>query len=219
MIRKLKVYLQRFRHILQTEGLISLISRVATFLGHRIFWQDTYYIYKHILKERNERDFLPRLQNFTFEIVHNNHQADELAARGYEFRSPDGEDKYRLSKGAIAFCVFAKGELTHKGWVAMTEEAQKSILNLPLKIDFPAGEAFCGGTVTNPKYRQMGLMVYGYFKRLQFLREVRRSGAISYVAEDNVASHRAQAKLYPRLYAKVRYMRILGLIFEKELAC
>ena len=219
MMRKLKILWQRARHILQTEGWAILLRRGFTFLAHSIFLQETYYIYEHVLKERNEADFLPRLQNFTFEIVHNNQQADELAARGYEFRSTDGEDCYRLDNGAIAFCVFVEGELAHKGWVVLTEEAKRAIVNLPLKLDFPAGEAFCGGTMTDPKYRKLGLMAYGYFKRLQFLKEIGISRAVSCVAEDNIASHRAQAKLSPKLYAKARYLKLLGLRFWKEVVC
>ncbi|UCH51625.1 MAG: hypothetical protein JSV54_02370 [Chloroflexota bacterium] len=218
-MHKLKSSLKKARHIIETEGLASFIRRGVTFLRHSIFLQDTYYIYDHILEEKNEADFLPRLQNFTLVIAHNNQQADELSAQGYEFRSQDGEDHYRLDKGAIAFCVFSEGELAHKGWAALTEEAQKAIVNLPVKIDFSAGESFCGGTLTVPKFRQRGLMAYGYFEKLQYLREIGRTRVINCVAEDNIASHRAMAKLHPKLYAKAHYVKFSGLRFWKEVVC
>jgi hypothetical protein len=205
------------RHILRTDGLVSLISRGFKFLGGWFFERETYYLYRHEMKDRNEAEFMPRIQDFTFEIVFTNKQADELATRSLEFRSSDGIDRYRLDEGAIAFCFFVEQELAHKGWIAVNEEAQRSFFNIPYEVDYLRKEAFCGGTFTNPKYRGNGLMTYGYFKRLQFLKESGRTEAKNAVAKDNIASHKALAKLEPELYGQARYLKVVGLKFWREI--
>ena len=114
---------------------------------------------------------MPKIQDFTFKIVSTNQQADELATEGIDFRSNFINARRGLDKGALAFCIFVERELAHIGWVAMTEEAKNTFDSLPYQVDFSNKEACTGGTVTIPKYGGKGLMVYGYFKRLQFLKE------------------------------------------------
>lgn len=215
-MHKLAVLLKRAQHILQTEGFISLIRRGFAFLGSWFFQREVYYLYEHEIKERNEADFMPRIRELTVEIVFNNRQADELATKGLEFRSPDGRDRDKLDDGAIAFCFFVGQELAHKGWVALNEKAQKSIASLPHRVDYSRNEAYCGGTFSNPEFRGNGLMTYGYYKRLQFLREAGRTVSRNTVAKNNIASHKALARLKPRIYAQGHYLKILGWTFWKE---
>ena len=215
-MHKLTVLFKRAQHILQTEGFVSLIRRGLAFIRSWVFQHEVYYLYEHEMKERNEADFMPRVRELTVEIVFTNRQADELAAKGLEFRSPDGRDRDRLDDGAIAFCFFVGQELAHKGWVALTEKAQKSIAPLPHKVDYSKNEAYCGGTFSNPEFRGNGLMTYGYYKRLQFLREAGRTVSRNTVAKDNIASHKALARLKPTINAQARYLKILGFKFWKE---
>jgi len=153
---------------------------------------------------------MPRIQNFTFRMVGTNEEADKLvASTGYDFRRRFVNAKRSLDKGAIAFCVFASGEIAHIGWVALSEEARKTFDRLPYKVDFSNGEASTGGTITVPKYRGKGLMAYGYFKRLQFLRERGVTASRNAVAVNNIASQKAQAKLGPKICARARYLKLL----------
>lgn len=85
--RRVMETVRRAKQILQTEGFLSLLRHVLSFLNRGCFQYETYYLYEHTLKERNEAEFMPKIQNFTFKIVSNNQQADELAADGLEFRS------------------------------------------------------------------------------------------------------------------------------------
>ncbi len=217
MVHRVVVLLRTARRISQTDGLVSLINRGFKFLGGWFFQHEIYYLYKHEMKDRNEAEFMPRIHDFTFEIVFTNRQADELATRGLEFRSSDGIDKYRLDEGAIAFCFFVGQEFAHKGWIAVNEKAQRSFFNIPYKVDYVRKEALCGGTFTNPEYRGNGLMAYGYFKRLQFLKESGLTEAKNAVAKDNIASHKALARLEPELYGQARYFKIMGLKFWREI--
>lgn len=193
--------------ILQKEGLIALLKKGFNFLV--VYQNHTYYLYEHVIKERNEADFLPRINDFTFKIVLTNQHADKLAADGFQLPEDTTNAKYRLEKGAIAFCVFVKGKLVHIGWVALTEEAKNSFDGVPYQVDFTNKQACTGGTVTIPEYEGNGLMAYGYFKRQQYLKETGITVSRNAVETSNIASQRVQAKFDPKIYAKGRYLQIL----------
>ena len=216
MIRSLTVLFGRAKNILQTEGLIPLLRCAFPFLTGYLFQYRTYYLYEHTLKEMDEANFRPRINGIIFKVVSTNQQADELAACGLDFRPYVMGARQKLDKGAIAFCFFADRELAHIGWAAMNQEAQESLGGIPIRVDFASKEAFTGGTVTIPKYRGKGLMAYSYSKRLQFLREQGITTSRNAVVMSNIASHRALAKLSPRVYAKARYIKIMWWAFWKE---
>ena len=146
--------MRRAKDVFQTEGISALVRRGFDFATSRFFQCGTYYLYEHTLKERNEADFLPRIQDFTLKIVCSNEEADELATTaGFDFRRRLINARENLDKGAIAFCVLVEGELAHVGWVALSEEAKNNIDYLPYQVNFSNGEACTGGTETIPEYR------------------------------------------------------------------
>jgi len=210
MYRRLRSLPSRVKTVLQEEGLIPLITKGFAFLQGYFFQYSTFYLYEYTMKERNETDFMPRLQNFTFQIVSTNEQADELAANGIELSSLLIDARRHLDRGAVAFCILVGREIAHMGWVAMTEEAKNSLTPYPFEVDFSNRQAFTGGTVTLPKYRGKGLMAYGYYKRLQFLRERGITTSRNVVSTSNLISQRVHAKFNPKIYAKARYLKILG---------
>ena len=79
---------ERAKQIFQTEGLIPLVRWGFTFGVRRFFQYRRYHFYEEdieaLLRERNEANFLPGIENFTIKIVSTNEQADELAAEGLE---------------------------------------------------------------------------------------------------------------------------------------
>ena len=210
MIRILSPLFIEAKHILQTEGLIPLLRRGFVFLvRHYFFRYKTVYLYEHMMGERHEVDFMPKIQNFTFKIVSTNQKADELAIIGVDFRSYFPNARRSLDKGAIAFCIFAGQEIAHISWVAMTEEAKNTFDPLPYQINFSNKEACTGGTVTIPKYRGKGFMTYSNYKKFQFLWEKGIRTSRNAVTTDNIASQKAYAKFNPKIYAKARYLKIL----------
>lgn len=204
-----RMLLSRAKDILRTEGLLLLLGRGCDFLVRYLFRCGTFYLYELAVKERNEADFMPSLQNLTVHIVSSNQQADELAASGFDCRSYSIHARRRLDKGAIAICTFVKQELASIVWVAMTEEAKKSVDSLPYHVDFVNKEASTGGTVTIPKYRRKGLMKYGKYKMFQFMGEQGIVTSRNAVRTSNIASLKAQASFDHRIYARARYLRIL----------
>jgi len=211
-MRKVLRLLGRAKQILQSEGLISLVRRVFPFVVKCFFRHETYYLYEHTprnIRNLDKADFMPKIDNFTFKIVSTNREADELEAEGLEFRSQVINAGERQDKGAIAFCIFVGPELAHIGWVAMTEEAKRSMGEPPYKVDFSNGEVCTGGTVTTPKYRGKGLMTYGYWKRFEYVGAKGVRISRNAVITSNIASNKVHAKFNPRIYAQARYLKVL----------
>jgi len=214
MINRLPLLLRRAKQIFQTEGLILLVRQGFPFLFSFFFRYKRYYLYEtdvqEILKERNEADFLPRIDSFDFRIVHTNQEADELEAEGLEFRSQVNNARHRLDKGAVTFCIFVGQELAYYGWIATTEAAMKALGEPPLRVDFANNEA-CGADVwTNPKHRGKGLAPFADFKTYQFLQQIGRVVHRASTLTSNVSSQKAWAKLgHPKIHAEARYLKIL----------
>jgi len=207
---------ERATEILRAEGLLPLLRRGFIFLVGYFFRYQRYYLYEHTIKPRNEADFSPRVPDFTFKIVTTTRQADELAAAGFKFGSHHPTARGGLEKGAVAFCFFIDGELAHLGRVAMSEAAKNCFDTVPYRVDFAAKQACTGGTWTNPKYRGRGLMVYGYFKRFEFLRERGIETSRNGVEAGNIASQKAHGRFGPEVYAKARHLKIFGWKSWKE---
>jgi len=169
----------------------------------------------------DEGDFMPTIGEFSFRIVRSNEEADLLEAEGLEFRSWHPKYRERLDEGAVAACVFAGRDLAYVGWAGLSREAMRSMGEPPyrFRVDFAGGEACTGSIWTNPAYRGMGLAAYGYFKRLQFLRQAGKEVARSATAGDNAATHRLLARFGARLYGKGRLIRFLCLEWWWERPC
>ncbi|UCE98001.1 MAG: hypothetical protein JSV74_01350, partial [Dehalococcoidia bacterium] len=153
--------LNRAREILKNEGLIALCFKTIRYLKQNIFVYKKYYIYEHILKERSETNYYPKVKGFIFKIISSNVQLDKIIKEGFEdFRELSLFVNVRscLNKGAIAFCFFKGKKLAHIGWVATNQEAKNTFDNLPYYVDFSNGQACTGGSVTLPIYRSKGFM-------------------------------------------------------------
>ena len=211
MAKRLRELLIRAFDVLRTDGLLPVIRNGFTLAVSWVVQFDRCYLYEHTVEERNEADFLPRLENVTMKVVRTREEADELkAATGIDLLRRFVNSRRGLEKGAIAFCLFVGGEIAHIGWVALSEEAKQGVDTFPYRVDFANGEACTGATETVPEFRGKGLMAYGYFKRLEFLRQQGFTLSRNAVTVDNIASQRAHAKFGPRIYAELRCLRVLG---------
>lgn len=212
-----QILLKRLKTILQTEGLSKIFLRTFKYIAGFFFQFGTFYIYEHTMRERIENEFFPSIKNLTFQMVSSNKQADELAANGLEFRSYSIYTSRRLDKGAIAFCFFVGHDLAHISWVALTKEAKNTFDPIPYQIDFSNKEAWTGGSFTIPKFEGQGLMKYGYYKRLDFLREQGIRKSINIVSVKNIASQKAQAHFSPKIRGKAFYLKIFLWQYWKEM--
>lgn len=204
----------RTRCILRTEGAGALLSHALGFVGfllRRVYRRQDVYLYVHNLVPRPRDKFLPRLESYDLRIVHSNEEADRLVVEGLEdFRSVFVFSPRHLEKkGTSAFCVYVGSELAHIGWVALDEESKRCIDPLPYRVAFGERQACTGGTHTLPKYRGRGLMAYGYYERLEYLRERGYVSSRCAVAVTNVASQKAHARFAPEILGVGRYRRLL----------
>jgi hypothetical protein len=209
----------KIKDILNREGFTGLLYRGIMLPARRQWLGMNYaerYYYEHTMRERNPLEFMPSRRDFTLHVVRTSQQADALEADGYEFRSYQTKASKGLDIGAIALCIFVQRELAHIGWIALTEEAKPYVDDWPYKVDFANKEACTGATLTIPKYRGYGFMEYGYYERFEFLRQMGVVKSRNSVGITNTVSNHVHAKFGPRIYAKARYLRILGLESWKE---
>jgi len=221
MLYKLTELFTVARRIWQTEGLPPLLRRGFVFLANYFFQYGTYYLYEidiaKVLKQNNRSSFLPDIQNLTLKIVSTNEQADELDREGFEFRSQFINARKRLDRGAIAFCIFMGRELANIGWITLNNPAKNSMIDLPLQVDYSNREACTGGAATTPKYRNIGLLRYNYFKRLEFLKENGWLRDRAAVAKSNIAAQAGVARISGvNIYAEARFLKLLWWKYWRE---
>lgn len=210
---ELSMLMRRSVALLRSDGMAELLRHGLAFLGFlvgRLFFARTVYLYKHEIQLRERARFLPRLDSWELRIIHSNAEADQVAAEGLQdLRDVFVFSHRSLDKGAIAFCVYVGGELAHVGWVAVDAAGKNSVDKIPFRVAFAAKEACTGGTYTIPKFRGKGLMGYGYYERLEYLREKGFVVSRNSVTISNIASQKVHAKFNPVIYGKARYRKVL----------
>lgn len=179
----------------------------------------TCYLYHEELGDRDEADFLPAVLNIHVHIISSNRQADELADEGLESRLSGDIDRNRLDRGAVAFCIFMRGELAHRNWIATAEAARACLTWLPCRVDFSNGEAYVGPVFTHPEYRGLRLWTYTYFRIRQYLKARGIASVRYWVAADNT-EHRERlfTKFGIKPYARAVFLRIFHWTFVRELS-
>jgi len=213
--RLLQGYTTRIKRIVITGGLRQLFRSTIGYISRGLYIHGTVFLCEHTVKERNEKDFLPALDNYSVYTVESNQQADELESQGLYFRSSTVRAHKRLDKGAVAFCLFSDKELVHISWLAMKARVQRDIDPLPFKIDFST-QACSGGASTNPKYRGKGTNTYVFYLKLDYLLKQGKTACRLSFDIDNIPSIKVHAKFEPIIYATARYHRILHFWIYKE---
>ena len=198
------------------QGLAAFFQQAAAFISSNESLN--YYLYECRLVKWNEADFLPKMQNLTLKTITTEAQLDELIAGGFDLSLDSVLTRRGLQKGAVVFLLFVGRELASREIVAANAAAKAVIDKYPYKVDFDNGEACAAGVWTNPKFRNLGLHTYVFFKAYDYLLEHGVKIVRSIVWVDNFAAQRAHAKFAPAIqkYARGRYFRILGLTFCRQ---
>ncbi len=211
-IQRMPALVTRSKQVYLSDGFLPLLRRALAFAVGLLFFRRSYLIYVDPLEKLqppNEADLMPRVGNHTSKAVSSNQEADDLAARGLEFRSQVPNGRERLDKGAVALCTFVGRELACIEWVALSQQACDAMGQPPYSVDFSREEAWSGGLWTNPKYRRMGLRRYSSFKTLEFLLSRGIQTTRTAIARDNIAAHRSRPQFLPGPFAEGRYLRVL----------
>ena len=208
---------RKAKHILKTEGLISLLIKGLRF----VFGHNYYYLYEfrvEQLEALDEADYKPRIDDFVYKVIHTNQEADELEAQGFKFRStvPNTNAWKYLENGAVALCIFVGKELGSINWLVMDEKAKDVFDEPPMKIDFSKHEAIGGETWTNPKYRRMRLCSHIFYKRHFYMRERGLTIIRGAVSPWNISIHMQNLKLGAHKYAELHVIKIFKWKFCKE---
>ena len=218
MIGRASELLRRALDIWRTDGFATTVGPVASRARSWLFQWDEHYLYEHIITERNAAEFMPHIENTTVSMIRTVGEAEELAtATGCNLLRRFVGTRRRLEKGAIAFCVFVNCEPANIGWVALSEEAKRTIAAMPFKVDFTNNEACVGSAVTVPKFRNKGLMACTHYFRNEFMRERGITVSRSSTAKDNVAALKLLAKFDVKRYAEGHRLNLLSkAVYYKE---
>ena len=180
-----------------------------------MFHYKHYYLLKHQIFKGKESEYLPNLDSYELKIIQNNDDAKKLINVGYNFRSFWLLAYKRLAKGGIAVCIFVEKSLVNIGWIALSRDSKCIIDRLPYDIDFES-EACLAGSRTHPRYRGKGLMRYNEYHKYKFLFDNGIDVAKSHIEIHNFQSQKAQVVFNPKIYARARYLIVLGWKSWKE---
>jgi RimJ/RimL family protein N-acetyltransferase len=206
----------RIRTIVDSEGITSLVIKAIKLILGGLFRYEKYYAYKNIFPEIDEADLMPDVGNFSVYFISSNDEADKLAMELPDFRGYSIYSKKRLDTGAIACCIFVDREFAHVGWIALDRKSQEMITPYPYPVDFANEEACTGGSYTMKKFRGKGLLTYGHYRRMAYLRDKGIETVRDIVDVNNIAVQKVKVKLSHKKYARARYLKVFGFKFWKQ---
>ncbi|NQT72675.1 MAG: hypothetical protein HQ553_07875 [Chloroflexi bacterium] len=226
MLDKLKWQLQRARDVRRSEGTTSLLRKVFRFLTPRLYQSQTFYLYEGILHNTLDllKDFTVDIPDIKMVSVSTNEEAEALEADGFDFyttfATSDGRNldyRQRLSVGAIAFCTYVGNVPASISWIVTSKQAQNSVSDLPIKMNFADGQAYFLDAWTHPEYRRGGLSTYNLlYNQFRYLIDNGRNIARSSVEDHNTGSIAFHEFGKFRKYAEGRYAKFLWWRFWKE---
>lgn len=222
MLNTLKIFKRKYSGlwaIVKYEGFKSLISMGFAYVLAHLFFTQKYYmnITDLTIKENmNEREFLPRINNYSVKIISTNKEADNLIAKGYHFGAYEMRLRKALDKDIITFCVFVNKEIANLHCIAYGQKGTEDVDFRLLPVNFEKKEVVVGRAFTVPKYRRLGLRRYSgyilkeYCKKYGYIRKVAGLTANNYPAIANAAK---EPDL--KIVAIGRYIRILWFKYSK----
>ena len=219
-ITKRAVYFRRWRYIFLTEGLFTSVKRTFLFLVRYLFKYESLYLYRAILENEAHKPESPHIKkDFSLKIITTIKQVEELIASGFHSDWFLTSTDIRLSKGAIAFCIFAERELVYLSWVATNVKARDAIADSPQPIDFSNKEAYIGWTFKNPRYWRLGggFTAYIYFRIVHFLWQKGFKACHFEIEKNNTTMHNTLSKrIHIKPYREARYIKLLWWKFWQE---
>lgn len=218
----IKELTSRTRTILQTQGLLTLLKSSVIYIKQRVYESENYFLYEHTLKDNYDAEIrgLRLKGNIKDDLFHSNKEADALAElMRVDFRDYMLNARKALDNGAVALVLYSNGRVAHIGLMATTQQAKDSFNTIPFPVDFEAHQACSGRIYTVPAYRGQGLMIYGIFKRLQWMKSQGIVRTYNIIRCSNTASIRGYAHFMPRCVGLGRYTRVLWRKSWKLLSC
>ena len=190
----------------------------------RIHNSNEFYIQDTNLTQADTSMQEPQIKGFTFRVLTNATELDELIDGDYDLVMNFSKIKSGVKKGMVAFLALVDQELASMGWACITEESKVTLRGFPYNDDLDKQACIVGGW-TNPKFRDSSVSSYVKYKRQQLLKE---KGFIfeRSIAEENTvtevrsikAQERFESTFKRRTYTNISFPGILGVEFRKELS-
>jgi hypothetical protein len=211
--------INRAKWIYQKEGLLALLKNGLAFLG--LYEKSYFYVFRRNIISQREADFKPVIDNMESKIVTSTHELNELVNSGYLFSTDFKDTKRKLGKGAVGILIFINRELAYSGWTALSAKAKTAFNPQNYRGNFSNNEASSGGDKTNLKYRNLGLFTYGAYLKRRYLFEHGIKTNRGIILTDNAPSIKVLKTKTgfnenDKVYAKARYLKILGVKFWRE---
>ena len=190
----------------------------------RIHNSNEFYIQDTNLTQEDTSMQEPQIKGFTFRVLTNTTELDELIDGDYDLVMNFSKIKSGLKKGMVAFLALVDRELASMGWACITEESKVTLRGFPYNDDLDKQACIVGGW-TNPKFRDSNISSYVTYKRQQLLKEKGFIFERSVAQENTVtevrsikAQERFESTFKRRTYTNISFPGILGVEFRKELS-
>lgn len=226
MINSLKWKFQRAQDVRRNEGTTAFLRKFLHFITPTIYRSQTFFLYEGNLQDTLEvfKDITCNLPDLTMTIISTNGEAAALEAEGFDifttFATSDGRNldyHQRLAVGSTAFCTYIGKIPGAISWIVTTEQAQKAVSDLPMKVDFSNGQAYFLDAWADPKYRREGLSSYNLlYNQFRYLVDNGIKIGRSSVESDNHGSIAFHEFGGFRKYAEARYVKFLWWRYWKE---
>ena len=209
MVNKIKAIIARARTIRETQGWYALLKSSLVYIQQRVYDANDWYLFENIIKDHYEFN-LQLKGNIKDYLFHNSREADAMAELiGVDFRDHVVEARRALDNGAVALVLYSGDKVAHIGLIATTQKAKDSYCSFPYPVCFDGHQACSGTAYTVPEFRGQGLMQYGVYKKLQWLKSQGIVKTYNSIRCNNVASMNAYAHFGPKIVGKVRHIRFL----------
>jgi GNAT superfamily N-acetyltransferase len=214
--RALRGHVREAHALIKEEGLGSYVRKAPVYLSRLLYRHQEHYIWRSDTLDLSG-SFVPRIEDYDFKLISQPEELDELLAAGLSIDSAFSlkDARMLLREHLVVFLVFVHGELASWSWAAMEEKTRYPGYHPPRKVDF-VREAYVLRAFTLPRYRGLGLHTYGSLKRLEYLKEKGKSGAILVTLKDNEPIMRVQEKLGSRVCGEMNLFRMLLCEFWTE---
>jgi len=198
--------IKRLSTKLRDEGAKEVMKIIISRLFPLIIYE-TYYLYEN----RNDHyNLQPKLKQTEiiyfykyeeFEQYQRNHTISLL-----EFDLSWIKDL--MSEGTLPFCAFIDNKLAHITWLAMDDNAKKSVEPWPMDVDW-GSEACWGAAQTSPSFRRSGLYSCVHAEISGYLKEKGFKKNKFTIKKKNIASSKAMSQFHPKIFGVGHYIKVL----------
>ncbi len=194
--------------ILTVKGVKVFVQNGLYFCASHLLDYQTFYVYRVKLDKTVNFEAPPAF--IEHKLVGKASDFSDLVGEGYDFSTFVVKNDNRLSQGAKCLCFFQNKTISHIIWIALNQQAQNSLIDLPCRVNFECGEAYLGRIARNPKIsRPTFSAITIFFQALGVIFNLGGEGCTFIVRRNNILSQIGLAKRANiRPISSARYLRL-----------